>query len=283
MMVENRLLHADEIVCYTLTRLKGKSFLSVNDDEFYIDPVTKMLLISLTSVGGSLILIAVGVLAAYHFRFKIHSSWHIHPFDRDECEGEEIDYDTFLCCAQEDNRIALSLLKDLVSSDYRVCFHLRGSAFVIDELIEDNIWNSVIKSKRAVCLVSKNFLESQHCMREFHVALQINIELSKTWLIIMLLDNLLVHPNDPSMKRFLKRHTYLEYNSKDDKQKLRYALPVKKMGRVEEGYLADDNQATVGGVNQMPQSATEHLILAPDLKYNPNNCIRQTMVSMNRS
>jgi len=93
----------------------------------------------------------------YKLREKCYKKWKFHPFDRDECVGEDMDYDVFLCCSSEDeDPHALRIVDLMESNGYRVCYHERD--FLPGSLITDNMIQSVERSKRTVCLISDNFL-----------------------------------------------------------------------------------------------------------------------------
>jgi len=156
--VSRALSTVGDVLCASPSRLKGRSILQSEEVDFCVDPIKKMLKIVLSStlsvVAGLLIL----GFALYYLRVRIYKRWKFHPFDRDECVGEEMDYDVFLCCSSEDNTPhGLHILQLIESKGYRVCYHLRD--FLPGELVSDNMMQSVIHSKRTVCLVSNNFLQ----------------------------------------------------------------------------------------------------------------------------
>jgi len=71
---------------------------------------------------------------------------------------EDLDYDVFLCCSLDDNSPhGLHLLQLMESKGYRVCYHLRD--FLAGGLIMDNIHQSIVRSKRTVCLLSRKFMQ----------------------------------------------------------------------------------------------------------------------------
>jgi len=150
--------NVNNVLCASPSRLKGRSILQSNKIDFCVDPTSKMLKIILTStlsvVAGLLML----GFALYCLRVRIYKRWKFHPFDRDECVEEEMDYDVFLCCCSEDNTPhGLHILQLIESKGYRVCYHLRD--FLPGELVSDNMMQSIIRSKRTVCLLSSNFLQ----------------------------------------------------------------------------------------------------------------------------
>jgi len=97
------------------------------------------------------------VFAVYRLRARLYRRWKFHPFDRDECVGEDMDYDVFLCCsAQDDRPHGLRILERIEANGYRVCYHERD--FLPGQLITDNMGHAIERRKRTVCLISNNFL-----------------------------------------------------------------------------------------------------------------------------
>ena len=71
-LIQNRLWNGDGIFCRTPETLYGKVILRLTNDEFCIDPALRILAISLSSVGGCLLLLAIAFVTAYRCRVKIH-------------------------------------------------------------------------------------------------------------------------------------------------------------------------------------------------------------------
>jgi len=127
--------------------------------DFCVDPVKRYLIIiiSLAVVVATVVLLVIAGLLFYILRVKFFRRWKFHPFDRDECVGEDMNYDVFLCCSSEDhNPHGLHILTEMESNGYRVCYHLRD--FLAGAPITDNMIQSIERSKRTVCLISTNFL-----------------------------------------------------------------------------------------------------------------------------
>jgi len=94
----------------------------------------------------------------YRLRVRLYKRFKFHPFNRDECVGEDMDFDVYLCCSSEDhNPHGLHILEMIESRGYRDCYHLRD--FLAGGAITENMIQSVVRSKRTVCLVSNNFLQ----------------------------------------------------------------------------------------------------------------------------
>jgi len=146
-----------DVSCVSPSRLNGKVILHSTDDDFCVNPATGMLKISLASTLPPVAVLMMIGLAVYRLRVRLYRRWKFHPFDRDECVGEDKDFDVFLCCSSEDhNPHGLRILELIESSGYRVCYHVRD--FLAGAAITENMIEAVKRSKRTVCLVSKNFL-----------------------------------------------------------------------------------------------------------------------------
>ena len=146
----------ENILCWSPSRMYGRSILKSTEEDFCVDPVRRTLIITLPTVASIAgLLVATGLLL-YKLRFKFNRKWKFHPLDRDECVGEDMDYDVFLCCSSEDEDPHTDRILHLLESNgYRVCYHERDFRA---GLIVDNISRAIERSKRTVCLLSENFI-----------------------------------------------------------------------------------------------------------------------------
>jgi len=161
--IEDRL--TQQVQCYSPPRLSGTNIIQISDEEFCVDPaseaaskaVTRTLTISMSSVVSVIVfLLFVGVML-HRLRVKLYTRWKFHPFDRDECLGEDMEYDVFFCCSSMDHDPhALRIVQLVESKGYRVCYHERD--FLPGQLITENICRAIERSKRTICLLSENFL-----------------------------------------------------------------------------------------------------------------------------
>lgn len=155
-VVSKRVSLRGVVLCESPARLRGKNMMQITDEEFCVDPVTKALAISMSSVVGLAIILLSVCVVIYRLRVKLYSRWKFHPFDSDECPGEDMDYDMFFCCSSEDHEPkGRGILETVEANGYRVCYHYRD---FMPGLIIDNIEASVTRSKRTVCLVTGNFI-----------------------------------------------------------------------------------------------------------------------------
>ena len=146
-----------DIICQSPSRMHGRNVLKSTEEEFCVDPVKRALTIALSTVGSACVVLILTPVLIYKLRVRLYKTLKIHLFDRDECLGEDMLFDVFLCCSSEDydphGRTVLQLLE---SENYRVCSHYRDFQA---GLIVDNIDRAVTRSKRTLCLLSNNFLQ----------------------------------------------------------------------------------------------------------------------------
>jgi len=268
--VYDRLDNPQAIQCHSPPRLKGRSIFTVNDTEFCTDPTqerkadnnnTLIIAIVVSTLINALFSVAF-LLGT--FRLKVFTALGVHPFDRDECEGKEMKFDVFLAFAHDDKLKARELLAFLEHNSYKVCYHQRY--FIPGELVLDNIFKAIYKSKRVLCLISEKFLASDYCMDEFDIALARSIQIKRRRIVIMMSSQLSfpesvgeIQDNDlrhnkvlvtsiieqsrdqahslserrtASLKEYIARHTYIECESDSWKLQLLYAMRVNRLNGI---------------------------------------------------
>jgi len=160
--VNSSLIDQNAITCSFPSRLQRRNIVDISKEDFCVDPaseaVKRALKIAMSTVAG----VAVALLAlrfiVHRLRVRLYTRWKFHPFDRDECQGEDMDYDVFLSCNSSDNLPHGNRIREqLEQRGYRVCYPPRD--FLAGELIYDNIYNATVRSKRTVCFLTANFLQ----------------------------------------------------------------------------------------------------------------------------
>ena len=56
-------------------------------------------------------------------RFQIYRRYDWHPYDQDECEGENNQFDAFIFYNNHDDEWSRQLLRDLEQMGYKLCCH----------------------------------------------------------------------------------------------------------------------------------------------------------------
>jgi TIR domain len=203
-------------------------------------------------VVGLLLLVICLMTTIYRFRVAMFVRFNIHPFDVDECQGEDMTYDVFLLCADEDYDVGCEIAERLRSEGFKLCYHEQDCRF--GEGITNNIGSAIEKSKRVVCLLTIAFLRRQFCMFAFDAAFDHCMRLNKRRLGVIkwpevndylrgkqpMDDGILLGaegneqnnepPNAVNVKMFLNTHTYIDHDREDWWQQLIYAMPNNRLG-----------------------------------------------------
>jgi len=150
-----------DITCASPPRMYGRTVLKSSVEDFCVDPVKHVLTITLSAASSVVSLVFILIIAGiliYKLRVRLFKRWKFHPFDGDECDGEDKGYDVFFCCSsQDEDPHGRHILEKMESNGYRVCYHERD--FMPGQLILDNVVQGIEGSKRTVCLISDTFLK----------------------------------------------------------------------------------------------------------------------------
>ena len=233
-------MNPNSINCKSPVWLEGKSVLLLSDGDFCSGPpytTVDFIRIIIPSVAGLVIVNVFAVLMCRRFRVKIYKYVKIHPFDRDECQGETMLFDVFLACSSDDGNLGIYILTLLEREGFKVCYHLRD--FMPGYPISDSIVEAIGKSKRVLCLLTNNFISSQYCMEEFRVAHHSDLQNGRQRLVLLMTErpeNFEGENLALELRNYWKRYTYVEYYKDSWKNQLLYALPINRM-------LADDKNS----------------------------------------
>ena len=235
--VKSRLTNPNSIACDTPGWVRGKSVLSMTTEFCSGPPYTTadILEIVIPTIGGVVLLNTFLVFLFRKFRIHIYKYIKLHPFDKDECENEDMEFDVFLSCANDDRGFGRPLLAYMEEQGYKVCYHERD--FLPGTPIFENIENAITRSKRVVCLVSNHFIKSGYCMAEFSISHNRDVQMRKNRLVAFLLEpvhRLEMDLVSEELRDYLSRHTYIKIENKYWKEQLMYALPIEKMARLDD-------------------------------------------------
>ena len=222
-----------DFLCAQPVALKQRNLLSVSDARLTCGdtPVSDnrlTVIISVVTFGALFIVNALAIYVIYRRWCKSKQlKWH--PTDRDECHGENKEYDIFLSYANEDEEYVEGyLIAGLEMRGYQVCFHHKD--FVPGESIIANIENAIMKSKRTLVYISEAFNESGFCRWEFDAAFTLDLDSRRNRLVAVTDADLNIDALDPNIKSYLSRFTYVERDSQLFWENVVSHLPVEKMG-----------------------------------------------------
>ncbi|KXJ82551.1 hypothetical protein RP20_CCG012964 [Aedes albopictus] len=146
----------------------------------------------------------------------------VNEYDKDRL------YDAYIINSLQDEHFVNQILASTLENDigFRLCLHYRD--FNINTYIADTIVEAVESSKRAILVLSKNFLYNEWTRFEFKGAIH-EVLKRRRKLIIILYGDLPQRDLDADMRLYLRTNTCIEWDDKKFWQKLRIALPhVKK-------------------------------------------------------
>lgn len=146
---------------------------------------------------------------------------------------EELDkdkpYDVFLSYSHKDEDFAESLRSTLEAGPqpYTLCVHYRE--FTPGEYISTQIASFIGKSRRTLVVLSKNFLSSVWGRAEFRQAHAEAMRDGRARLVVVLYGDIDENELDDELKAYFKTNTYIRWDDPWFWDRLRYALPHKKL------------------------------------------------------
>ena len=216
----------NNIKCAVPVKMKNKVIYNLPDSDFGCPFINLVLTLSLT-LSLSLFLLAV-VFVAYVFRYYIrlfllmHFGWR---FFYTYAKNETL-YDVFISYSSKDSDwVADKLVNPLESLNppYNLCLHERD--FLIGVPICDNIEKAIEGSKCTLCVVSKNWLESDWCQFEFRVAHCVATVEKESRLLVILKEEIAKNKIKGDLKYYMKTFTYLDSTSLMFWSRLLHDLP----------------------------------------------------------
>ena len=201
----------NQIKCSWPSSVKDKVIYNLPDSLFGCPFINLVLVLTLTL--SLLLFISIVSFIAYFFRYYIslflfiHCGWRFcYSYTQDETT-----YDSFISYSCKDSDWVINQLVNPLENlnpPYNLCLHERD--FLVGVPICDNITKAIEGSKCTVCVVSKNWLESDWCQFEFRVAHCLATVEKKTRLLVILKEEI---PNDKikgDLKFYMKTFTYLD-------------------------------------------------------------------------
>ncbi len=259
-----------ELTCYYPANLKGRQFYTLLDSELNCTSSTALLTPLIIQVGvpvGGTVLIAVAVFGfLYHSRIRLYrwSGHKLHPWDRDECIGEDKEFDVFVSHAAEDEEWTLGLIEDLKTHGFKV--HFRNMYFEVGVTKIENIMMAVDKSKRMIRVLSPRSVANG----EFDTVFSNDIKEHRRRLLLVVTGRNAMDSHKLAVERYKRDFTYIDADSPYFKDNLLYYLPVKRLGEArgggESGVGRDCHADTSDSTSEAgPGAAGEHTPLPQDV------------------
>ncbi len=233
-----RLVNLVNLTCASPLKLRGRRFETLLDSELDCASLPLPLILGV-SVSGIVVLVAAVLGFLFYNRIRLYrwSGHKLHPWDRDECVGENKEFDVFISHASEDEEWTLQLIEDLESRGFKVCFHKRD--FEPGVTIIDNIMMAVDKSKRTICILSPSFAASPWCSWEFITVFSDDIEEHQRRLLLVVKEGVAWESLSLAMQRYMRDFTYIDTENPYFMDNLLYSLPVTRLGEAREARAID--------------------------------------------
>ncbi len=217
------------LTCVSPQKLRGRRFDSLLDSELNCDSPSLPLILGVSIAGAVVLAVSlVGFLFYNRIRLYRWSGYTLHPWDLDECDNEDKEFDVFVSHASEDEQWTLDLIEELEARDIKVLFHQRD--FEAGMSIIENIAEAVSKSKRTICVLSHSFVASPLCSWEFITVFNDDIMRHQRRLLLIVKERVAWESLSLAMQRYMRDFTYIDAESPYFMDKLLYSLPVKRLG-----------------------------------------------------
>uniref|UniRef100_UPI00358F6D01 toll-like receptor 13 n=1 Tax=Myxine glutinosa TaxID=7769 RepID=UPI00358F6D01 len=143
----------------------------------------------------------------------------VHERRTDRTREERYQYDAFVSYSSNDEQWVFNeLLENLERANpphFKLCLHHRD--FEVGKFIVDNIADSIRNSRKTICVVSRNFLQSEWCNMELQLAGYRLFEDYCDVLILIFLEEIQSHElsNYHKLRKFMRSRTYINWPSYD--------------------------------------------------------------------
>ncbi|CAH1254804.1 TLR7 [Branchiostoma lanceolatum] len=217
-----------DVLCSYPLKLNKKSILNFDTQVCRVnwEHVSHVTMIATTT--SIALYMIVALLFRNHFHFYIEYTWHLlrakirRP--RKILNGGK-KYDAFISYCSRDTKkwVRDRLIKNLEEEGepkFKLCIHERD--FPAGAPIIENIIDSIESSRKTVCLITKNFLNSGWCKQEFYLAQLGLFEEKDDSLILIVMEDIPDYclTRYARLRRFMCGNTYLEWSENPNTQPL---------------------------------------------------------------
>lgn len=165
-------------------------------------------------------------------------------------------YDAYVIYSLQDDNFVTQGLVNVLENDigYRLCLHYRDFNLNVNNFIADTICEAIDNSKRAVLVLSKNFLYNEWGRFEFKGAVHEALKRRRK-LIIILYGDIPQKDLDADIRLYLKTNLCIEWDDKKFWQKLRLALPSNNGKLTNKHCLTNRSTINIYATTQHPHHA----------------------------
>ncbi|XP_072889913.1 uncharacterized protein [Hemitrygon akajei] len=163
---------------------------------------------------------------SFYYSYYLLRAWvREKQLQRSHSRGHQ--YDAFVSYNSKDEGWVFDQLLPHLETEgppfHRLCFHHRD--FAVGKPIVENIVDAIYNSKKTLCVISKNYLQSEWCSMEMQVALYRLFDEYSDVLILVFLDEIPGHvlSSYHHLRKLLRKKTYISWPADDAGQRLFWA------------------------------------------------------------
>ena len=213
------LTRKETFVCYLSE--KSTHFEDVMENEC----AQKQTVLIITCVVGMTALLCIFLGAVIH-RYKWNVKWWLFLMRRylklkNEIRGNNAyTFDAFVAYNEEDFFWVRSKLMPFLEdkNQLKLCIHHRD--FEVGVPVEENIVESIAKSRKTILVITNKFLRSTWCRFEVRMARERYFEENRDVNIPILMENIEMSNMTITMTNILSQNTYLEWSPEEEKQQI---------------------------------------------------------------
>ncbi|XP_067830414.1 toll-like receptor 13 [Heptranchias perlo] len=159
----------------------------------------------------------------FHYGYYLLRAW-IHETKLQRDSTKDYQYDAFVSYNSKDEGWVFDQLMHNLENEgppyHHLCFHHRD--FEVGKPIVENVVDAIYKSRKTICVISKNYLQSEWCSMEMQVALYRLFDEHDDVLILAFLDEIPGHvlSSYHHLRKLVRKKTYINWPSDEAGQKL---------------------------------------------------------------
>ncbi|XP_048473367.1 toll-like receptor 13 isoform X2 [Rhincodon typus] len=160
---------------------------------------------------------------SFHYGYYLLRAWiHENKLQKNSTKGYK--FDAFVSYNSKDEAWVFDQLMNNLENEgppfHQLCFHHRD--FEVGKPIVENIVDAIYKSRKTICIISKNYLQSEWCSMEMQVALYRLFDEHSDVLILVFLEEIPGHvlSSYHHLRKLVRKKTYINWPADESGQKL---------------------------------------------------------------
>ncbi|XP_063148967.1 toll-like receptor 13 [Candoia aspera] len=211
---KTQVLHFYQYTCAFPQAHRGNKLWTFKTSSCFIDHEFTLYIANTTAVLSLM-------LVCFFYQWKLHViyifhlliAYYIDKKQKRKGQGMEYDYDAFLSYNTHDEKWVMNDLLPVLENQYcwKLCLHHRD--FKPGRPIIENIVDNIYASRKTICIISRQYLESEWCSKEIQVASFRIFDDHKDVLVLVFLEDIPTEYLSPyhRMRKLLKTKTYLKW------------------------------------------------------------------------